>query len=146
MNTSRTNRRPGLAAQAAWDAHIAALVESPAYIALTTGQCDSYGYDQFIVNVVRTHVNSPQLLAFLYAVAPPMAASSIEANMLEELGRLGPGGMATRRSCRSCSKALDSSTGSRSAAHSPTWPCVSSSASRCSTPRSWSSASPPLWR
>jgi hypothetical protein len=86
MHTSRTNHHVGLAAQAAYDLHIAALVESPSYVDLTTGRLDSGGYEQFIVNVVRTHVNSPQLLAFLYAVAPPTAAANIKANMLEELG------------------------------------------------------------
>lgn len=94
MHTSRTNHRVGLAAQAAYDLHIDALVESPSYVALTTGRLDSAGYEQFIVNVVRTHVNSPQLLAFLYAVAPPTAASNIKANMLEELGIADADGIA----------------------------------------------------
>ena len=94
MHTSRTNHRVGLTAQAAYDLHIAALVESPCFVALTTGQLDRAGYEQFIVNVVRTHVNSPQLLAFLYAVAPPTAASNIKANMLEELGIADADGVA----------------------------------------------------
>jgi hypothetical protein len=49
----------------------------------SAGKCD---YDRFIVNVVRTHLRSPQLLAFLYSVAPPEALGNLLHNMLEELG------------------------------------------------------------
>lgn len=35
-----------LAAQAPYDLHIAALVESPSYVDLTTGRLDSGGYEQ----------------------------------------------------------------------------------------------------
>ena len=43
-------------------------------------------YDQFIAQLCQTHLKSPQILAFLYAVAPPAAAPHIQHNMLEELG------------------------------------------------------------
>ena len=86
MHTSPSDHQVGCAAQAAYDIHIDALTTSPAFVALTSGRLDQAGYEQFIVNVVRTHVSSPQLLAFLFAVAPPAAAANLKANMLEELG------------------------------------------------------------
>ena len=43
-------------------------------------------YDQFVARVCRNHLKSPQILAFLYAVAPPSVADQIKHNMLEELG------------------------------------------------------------
>lgn len=43
-------------------------------------------YDDFIANVCRTHLKSPQILAFLFSVAPPAAATNIKHNLLEELG------------------------------------------------------------
>jgi len=52
------------------------------------------GYDRFILNVVRTHVQSPQLLAFLFALAPPATAANIRGNLLEELGVAEAGGEA----------------------------------------------------
>jgi len=51
-----------------------------------SGNLTTDDYDRFILNVVRTHVQSPQLLAFLFALAPPAAAANICGNMLEELG------------------------------------------------------------
>ena len=44
-------------------------------------------YDEFITRLCRTHLNSPQILAFLYSLAPPRVAGLVEHNMLEELGR-----------------------------------------------------------
>lgn len=54
--------------------------------ALETGQAPTASYISFIENVVRTHLKSPQLLAFLFALAPPQAADNLQHNMLEELG------------------------------------------------------------
>ena len=54
--------------------------------ALETGQAPTASYISFIENVVRTHFKSPQLLAFLFAVAPPQAADNLQHNLLEELG------------------------------------------------------------
>jgi hypothetical protein len=54
--------------------------------ALESGNARKCEYDRFIVNVVRTHLRSPQLLAFLYSVAPPEACGNLLHNMLEELG------------------------------------------------------------
>lgn len=54
--------------------------------ALEGGETSRADYDRFIENVVRTHLRSPQLLAFLYSLAPPEAAQNLLHNMLEELG------------------------------------------------------------
>lgn len=43
-------------------------------------------YDAFLENVARAHLKSPQLVAFLYALAPPATASDLFHNLLEELG------------------------------------------------------------
>jgi pyrroloquinoline quinone (PQQ) biosynthesis protein C len=51
-----------------------------------SGVSDREFYDNFIANLCQTHLKSPQILAFLYAVAPPQVATSIQHNMLEELG------------------------------------------------------------
>lgn len=53
---------------------------------LESGAADSKFYDDFIANLCQTHLKSPQILAFLYAVAPPVVACQIQHNMLEELG------------------------------------------------------------
>jgi pyrroloquinoline quinone (PQQ) biosynthesis protein C len=42
--------------------------------------------------VARAHLRSPQLLAFLYALAPPAAAADLRHNLLEELGLEDPSG------------------------------------------------------
>jgi len=54
--------------------------------ALESGHATREEYDRFIGNVVRAHLRSPQLLAFLYSLAPPVAAQNLLHNMLEELG------------------------------------------------------------
>lgn len=59
---------------------------SAQFKALESGNARKCDYDRFIVNVVRTHLRSPQLLAFLYSVAPPEACRNLLHNMLEELG------------------------------------------------------------
>lgn len=51
-----------------------------------SGTADKNFYDNFIANLCQTHLKSPQILAFLYAAAPPLVATSIQHNMLEELG------------------------------------------------------------
>jgi pyrroloquinoline quinone (PQQ) biosynthesis protein C len=54
--------------------------------ALEEGRATSAQYDAFVENVARAHLRSPQLLAFLYALAPPASAADLRHNMLEELG------------------------------------------------------------
>ena len=47
-------------------------------------------YDLFISGVCRSHLKSPHILAFLFAIAPPgQEAAKLEQNMLEELGLTG---------------------------------------------------------
>jgi len=58
----------------------------PDFKALEAGTASTPDYDRFIMNVVRTHLRSPQLLAFLFSVSPPRAYTKLLHNMLEELG------------------------------------------------------------
>jgi hypothetical protein len=51
-----------------------------------SGLGDNKFYDDFIANLCQSHLKSPQILAFLYAVAPPSVVRFIQYNMLEELG------------------------------------------------------------
>ncbi|WP_204141037.1 iron-containing redox enzyme family protein [Halomicronema sp. CCY15110] len=60
--------------------------DSPWFQHLEQGQASRQEYDAFIFNLCQTHLKSPQILAFLYAVAPPTAAPQIKHNLLEELG------------------------------------------------------------
>jgi hypothetical protein len=60
--------------------------------ALERGSAGPGQYDAFIESVTRAHLRSPQLLAFLYALAPPAAAADIQCNLLEELGLDGDSG------------------------------------------------------
>lgn len=62
------------------------LTASDEFQALETGRATRDDHDRFIVNVARTHLHSPQILAFLFTLAPPEAAQSLRHNMLEELG------------------------------------------------------------
>jgi hypothetical protein len=61
-------------------------VRSQDFMALETGSASKADYDAFIANVTRTHLRSPQLLGFLFSVAPPAACANLLHNMLEELG------------------------------------------------------------
>jgi Iron-containing redox enzyme len=63
------------------------LTGSAEFRGLESGAAPPGAYDAFIENVARAHLRSPQLLAFLYALAPPAAASDLLHNLLEELGR-----------------------------------------------------------
>jgi hypothetical protein len=54
--------------------------------ALENGTVAQQTYDEFVAGVCRNHLRSPQILAFLYAVAPPLVADRIKHNMLEEMG------------------------------------------------------------
>ena len=59
---------------------------SRAFQSLEKGGASRRDYDDFIAGVCRTHLKSPQILAFLYSIAPPSAVENIRHNMLEELG------------------------------------------------------------
>lgn len=62
------------------------LASHEAFRALETGRADTKAYNDFIANVCKTHLRSPQILAFLYSVAPPASADDVKHNLLEELG------------------------------------------------------------
>jgi hypothetical protein len=66
---------------------VAELAGSAEFQDLEFGRAPRERYDAFITDVARTHLRSPQLLAFLYSIAPPAAASAVLHNLLEELGR-----------------------------------------------------------
>jgi pyrroloquinoline quinone (PQQ) biosynthesis protein C len=72
--------------EALFSQHVAELANSAPFRALESGAASRADYDRFLANVLRTHLRSPQLLAFLYALAPPAAADNLLHNMLEELG------------------------------------------------------------
>jgi hypothetical protein len=59
---------------------------SGAFRRLEDGAFSSAEYVDFACNVARAHLNSPRILAFLFAVAPPGASRHLSSNMLEELG------------------------------------------------------------
>lgn len=44
---------------------------------------------ELVARICRTHLRSPQVLAFLFSVAPPSRAASVQENLLEELGARG---------------------------------------------------------
>jgi pyrroloquinoline quinone (PQQ) biosynthesis protein C len=66
--------------------HVSELEAFEGFKALESGRASREEYERFLVNVVRTHLRSPQVLAFLYALAPPEAAENLAHNMLEEMG------------------------------------------------------------
>lgn len=66
--------------------HVGELTAFSGFQDLEAGRATRDDYDLFIVNVARTHLHSPQILAFLFTLAPPEAAQSLRHNMLEELG------------------------------------------------------------
>ncbi len=53
---------------------------------LESGEASTRAYDVFVGNVCKSHLKSPQVLAFLFALAPPSDAEQLKHNMLEELG------------------------------------------------------------
>lgn len=62
------------------------LAASAAFAALVRGAADRAFYDGFIAGVCRAHLHSPQIVAFLYAIAPPAAAENLRRNLFEEIG------------------------------------------------------------
>jgi len=74
--------------------HVSALTACAAFQALESGQAAPQDYTCFIAHVVRTHLKSPQLLAFLFALAPPDVTENLQHNMLEELGIAEDAGIA----------------------------------------------------
>lgn len=73
-------------------AQVTAFTTSAEFQDLEVGLLSREGYDAFLESVARTHLRSPQLLAFLYSIAPPLSAETLLHNLLEELGRDHDGG------------------------------------------------------
>lgn len=69
-----------------YNAQVQAFAQSSHFQNLESGHLSPRDIDQFIFNLCQAHLKSPQILAFLYSVAPPSAAQTIQHNMLEELG------------------------------------------------------------
>jgi Iron-containing redox enzyme len=65
---------------------VESLVSSGEFQALESGRAAPDQYDAFIENLARAHLRSPQLLAFLFSLAPPGAAGNLQHNLIEELG------------------------------------------------------------
>jgi hypothetical protein len=75
--------------QTQYDKQVAEFLTCREFQALESGAAPSQAYDSFIANVVRAHLKASQLVAFLYAVAPPAAAEGRLRNLLEELHHPG---------------------------------------------------------
>jgi pyrroloquinoline quinone (PQQ) biosynthesis protein C len=54
--------------------------------AIEQGTASRADYDLFVEGVARSHLKSPHILAFLFALAPPSESRKLKLNMLEELG------------------------------------------------------------
>ena len=72
-----------------YDQQVTEFLACPEFEALESGVAPREAYDHFIGNVVRAHFKASQLVAFLYAVAPPGIAESRLGNLLEELHHPG---------------------------------------------------------
>jgi hypothetical protein len=59
------------------------------FSALEAGSARRRDYDRFIVNFLRTHLRSQQLLAFLFSIAPPEASNLARQRIIDELGPQG---------------------------------------------------------
>jgi pyrroloquinoline quinone (PQQ) biosynthesis protein C len=60
--------------------------------AIERGAASHADCDMFIEGVARSHLKSPHILAFLFALAPPAESHKLKLNMLEEMG-LDEGGV-----------------------------------------------------
>lgn len=66
--------------------HVEKFEQSNIFCCFEFGKLTPEFYNDFLISLCQTHLKSPQILAFLYAVSPPKVASRIQHNMLEELG------------------------------------------------------------
>lgn len=72
--------------EAQYAQQVKAFAQSSVFQQLEGGQVGRAEYDEFLFRLCQTHLKSPQILAFLYSVAPPAAAPQIKHNLMEELG------------------------------------------------------------
>src|SRR2546430_10876419 len=91
MNTSAEKERRTVVIRSLIESEYAAQTEafagSDLFKSMRHGKVAREVYDEFITRLCRTHLNSPQILAFLYSIAPPRVTEQIKHNMLEEMGR-----------------------------------------------------------
>jgi hypothetical protein len=64
--------------------HVLEFIRSANFYVLESGQASREDYTRFIENVIRAHLKSPQLLAFLFALAPPNVSDDLAHTMLKE--------------------------------------------------------------
>ena len=69
-----------------YDSQTGDFAKSSEFQRLESGRLNVIEIDEFIHNLCRSHLKSPQILAFLYAIAPPAAADAVQHNLLEEMG------------------------------------------------------------
>ncbi|MEB3223347.1 MAG: iron-containing redox enzyme family protein [Candidatus Sericytochromatia bacterium] len=74
------------AIEARYAASTAELVALAEFQRLERGEVGHEAYDLFLANVIRAHLKSPKILAFLYSASAPKASADLLHNMLEELG------------------------------------------------------------
>lgn len=63
-----------------------AFASSPQFQALEKGTAPSTEYRAFLANLGKTHIQSPKILGFIFAVSPPRSTENVKHNLLEELG------------------------------------------------------------
>lgn len=63
-----------------------AFSDDPQFQALENGSASRKDYEVFLANVGKTHMQSPKILGFLFAIAPPQSSDAVKHNLLEELG------------------------------------------------------------
>jgi hypothetical protein len=68
---------------------VEALTAHPAFRALEDGRATRDEYTRFLARVVRAHIGSTRIVAFLYALAPPAASEDRLQNLLEEVHHPG---------------------------------------------------------
>lgn len=63
-----------------------AFSDGPQFQALEIGSASQKDYEVFLANLGKTHMQSPKILGFLFAIAPPQSSDDVKHNLLEELG------------------------------------------------------------
>ena len=63
-------------AESEYAAQTEGFAASDVFKSLRAGKVAREVYDEFIGSLCRTHLNSPQIVAFLYSLAPPQVAES----------------------------------------------------------------------
>lgn len=61
-------------------------IDSSHYQKLIDGSFKKQDLENIIKNICKSHLRSPQILAFLYSIVPPSATYHMKENLLEELG------------------------------------------------------------